>query len=273
VEGCGIASAQMSSIVEGAAQTKGVKLIQPDLTPLSQPEITQLGMMLFPQQVRRYAEPSPENNSVLDDLVLKQVHLSSDIDGATTLDMKNTTTLCGEGQAAFDGSQRAHIDIPSSPLVNDKCLTIRAPSLQGASSSRNNTLSSFTEDDMESGEEEITGSLQDFYFSDFSTFSNEALLSQDRLKDNLARPVLSQMKQELIERIMTEFWAIFDQRIPLTQHELPQSPIEDTRAKTEQDGLQWVTDLPDEYRTYPSMQATRGHGGGPTMPTMRRFWL
>jgi hypothetical protein len=53
------------------------------------------------------------------------------------------------------------------------------PIIHNTISSRTNTLTSFTEDDTESGEEETTGSPQSWEFSDFSTFSHEGLLSQD----------------------------------------------------------------------------------------------
>jgi hypothetical protein len=79
------------------------------------------------------------------------------------------------------------------------------------SSSRTNTLSSFTEDDTDWGEDEMTGSLRDFHFSGFSELSRESLSSQDQIKDTLTRRVFSPMQQQLIDRIMKEFWAIFDQ--------------------------------------------------------------
>jgi hypothetical protein len=78
-------------------------------------------------------------------------------------------------------------------------------------SSRTNTLSSFTEDDTDCGEDEITGSLRDFHFPGFSEFSREGLSSQEQIKDALARRVFSPMQEQLIDRIMKEFWAIFDQ--------------------------------------------------------------
>jgi hypothetical protein len=79
------------------------------------------------------------------------------------------------------------------------------------SPTRNNTLSSFTEDDTDWGEDESTGSLQDLHFADFSPFSQEGLISQDQMKETLMRPVFSPVREELVDRIMKEFWAIFDQ--------------------------------------------------------------
>jgi hypothetical protein len=83
--------------------------------------------------------------------------------------------------------------------------------LSHVSPTRNNTLSSFTEDDTDWGEDEITGSLQDLHFADFSAFSQEGVFSQDQMNETLMRPVFSPMKEELIDRIMKEFWSIFDQ--------------------------------------------------------------
>jgi len=82
--------------------------------------------------------------------------------------------------------------------------------LTHVSPTRNNTLSSFTEDDTDWGEDEIAGSLQDLHFADFSAFSQEGLFSQDQMNETLIRPVFSPIKEELIDRIMKEFWAIFD---------------------------------------------------------------
>jgi hypothetical protein len=97
---------------------------------------------------------------------------------------------------------------PTSECSNAMQLSLDLPHV---SPTRNNTLSSFTEDDTDWGEDEIAGSLQDLHFTDFSAFSQEGLFSQDQVNETLMRPVFSPMKEELIDRIMKEFWAIFDQ--------------------------------------------------------------
>jgi hypothetical protein len=105
-----------------------------------------------------------------------------------------------------EGSRRS-----SAPTLDDESATKPTPSVQGeSSSSRSNTLSSFTEDDTDWGEDEIDGSVHDLHFSSFSAFSKEEVLSQE-VKDSLMRPVFSPMKQKLIDRIMKEFWVIFNQ--------------------------------------------------------------
>ncbi|KAE9363847.1 hypothetical protein N431DRAFT_356502 [Stipitochalara longipes BDJ] len=122
----------------------------------------------------------------------------------------------------FKGSYPDLVDVPSWPIVNKRLAVAPSPKIQSACASRNSSLTSFTEDNTESGEDEVTGSLQDLHFSDFSTISAECLLSQSQLDDSLVRPVLSPMKQELVERMMKEFWAYFEQQTTLKQHDRPQ---------------------------------------------------
>jgi hypothetical protein len=101
---------------------------------------------------------------------------------------------------------------PSSPTLDEKRAIETMPSVDGgSSSSRSNTLSSFTEDETDWGEDEVINSVQDLDFSSFSSISQEDCLSQARVKDSLTRPVFSPMKQALIDRIMKEFWIIFNQ--------------------------------------------------------------
>jgi hypothetical protein len=103
-------------------------------------------------------------------------------------------------------------DRPSSPHIDDKMAIESMPSVEGGpSSSRSNTLSSFTEDETDWGEDEVTNSVQDLDFSGFSSISQEHCLSQARFKDSLTQPVFSPMKLALIDRIMKEFWIIFNQ--------------------------------------------------------------
>jgi hypothetical protein len=52
---------------------------------------------------------------------------------------------------------------------------------------------------------------QDLYFSGFSAFPQKEFLFQEQVKDSLTQPVFSPMKQELIDRIMKEFWVMFNQ--------------------------------------------------------------
>ena len=88
-----------------------------------------------------------------------------------------------------------------------------------SSSSRCNTMSSFSDDDESDwGESEASGSVQeDMYFPGFSSFSREEDFSQDQVKDSLTRPVFSPIKQALIDSIMKEFWIIFNQEIEAIQ--------------------------------------------------------
>jgi hypothetical protein len=103
-------------------------------------------------------------------------------------------------------------DRPSSPNIDDKMAIEPMPSVEGgSSSSRSNTLSYFTEDETDWGEDEFNNSVQDLDFSSFSSISQEDCFSQAQVKDTLTRPVFSPMKQALIDRIMKEFWIIFNQ--------------------------------------------------------------
>jgi hypothetical protein len=100
----------------------------------------------------------------------------------------------------------------SLPTYDDKSVVKPMRSIHGeSSSSRSNTLSSFTDDDSDYGESEANGSVQDLYFSGFSAFSQKEFLFQEQVKDSLTQPVFSSMKQELIDRIMKEFWVMFNQ--------------------------------------------------------------
>jgi hypothetical protein len=92
------------------------------------------------------------------------------------------------------------------------------PSVHGeSSSSRSNTLSSFTDDDSDWGDDEAYGSAHDLHFSSFSAFSSKVALSQEQVKDSLTHPVFSPMKKELINRLMKEFWVIFNQENEVNQ--------------------------------------------------------
>jgi hypothetical protein len=91
--------------------------------------------------------------------------------------------------------ERDQLEAPSNP-AND-------------ASTRNDSLSSFTEDDTDWGEDE-NSTVYDFQFADFSAISDRRSFSQNEIKVNLTRPVFSPMKQEMVDRIMKEFWSIWD---------------------------------------------------------------
>ncbi|KAG4436548.1 hypothetical protein IFR05_007986 [Cadophora sp. M221] len=112
----------------------------------------------------------------------------------------------------------------SLPLFDEKSTTNRTPSDHGecsSSKSRSTTLSSFTEDESDWGEDDSTSSVQDMHFPGFSAFAKQDVLSPDQVKQSLTRPVFSPMKQELIDRIMNEFWVIFNQDSEATQNSSP----------------------------------------------------
>jgi len=132
---------------------------------------------------------------------VKEIAHSADTEGVPAL-------VRGEAHPTSAKSRSQSLVSPS-----NECSNAMQPSLDlpDVSPTRNNTLSSFAEDDTDWGEDEITGSLQDLHFADFSAFSQEGLFSQDQMNETLMRPVFSPMKEELIDRIMKEFWAMFDQ--------------------------------------------------------------
>ena len=97
------------------------------------------------------------------------------------------------------------------PVLDERDIYL-LPESQGKSpSSRSNTLSSFTEDASEVEGDEITDSLQDLNFYDFSAFSRQSLSSENQIEDALALRVFPPMQQQLVDGIMKDFWAIFDQ--------------------------------------------------------------
>ncbi|KAH9210188.1 hypothetical protein DL95DRAFT_413234 [Leptodontidium sp. 2 PMI_412] len=59
------------------------------------------------------------------------------------------------------------------------------------------------------------------YFPGFSAFARQDVFSPDRVKQSLTRPVFSPMKQEFIDRIMNEFWVIFNQDNEAAQNSSP----------------------------------------------------
>ncbi|PMD50679.1 uncharacterized protein K444DRAFT_274932 [Hyaloscypha bicolor E] len=132
---------------------------------------------------------------------VKEIAVSADREGVPAL-------VREEAYPTSAKSRSQSLVSPTSEYSNAMQLPLDLPHV---SPTRNNTLSSFTEDDTDWGEDEITGSLQDLHFADFSAFSQESLFSQDQMNETLMRPVFSPMKEELIDRIMKEFWAIFDQ--------------------------------------------------------------
>jgi hypothetical protein len=132
---------------------------------------------------------------------VKEIAVSADREGVPAL-------VREEAYPTSAKSRSQSLVSPTSEYSNAMQLPLDLPHV---SPTRNNTLSSFTEDDTDWGEDEITGSLQDLHFADFSAFSQEGLFSQDQMNETLMRPVFSPMKEELIDRIMKEFWAIFDQ--------------------------------------------------------------
>jgi hypothetical protein len=139
-----------------------------------------------------------------------QLQVSSDKEGVTTV-------LYDPGNPKIAESQSQNSGVPSSPKAHDQCTINLSPSPQGESSSRNNTLSSLADDDTDWGEDELTGNIQDLHFPGFSAIARDGLLSQDQMEESLTRPIFSPMKQELIDRIMKEFWVIFNQETEATQ--------------------------------------------------------
>ncbi|PMD34500.1 hypothetical protein L207DRAFT_638973 [Hyaloscypha variabilis F] len=86
-------------------------------------------------------------------------------------------------------------------------------------------------DDSDYGESEANGSVQDLYFSGFSAFPQKEFLFQEQVKDSLTQPVFSPMKQELIDRIMKEFWVMFNQESEAIQNRSPTALLVDSAEK------------------------------------------
>jgi hypothetical protein len=121
------------------------------------------------------------------------------------------STILPNDEQTPKNCQMQDSDRTSSPTLDTMPLE-PIPSVEGgSSSSRSNTLSYFTEDETDWGEEEANNSGQEIYFSSFSSISQKDCLSQAQVKDSLTQPVFSPMKLALIDRIMKEFWIIFNQ--------------------------------------------------------------
>lgn len=126
--------------------------------------------------------------------------------------LQGHSTILSKDEQTFTNCQMEDSDRPSSPTLDDTMAIEPIRSVNGgSSSSRSNTLSYFTEDETDWGEDEFNNSVQDLDFSNFSSISQEDCYSQAQVKDTLTRPVFSPMKQALIDRIMKEFWIIFNQ--------------------------------------------------------------
>jgi hypothetical protein len=122
-----------------------------------------------------------------------------------------------EKRSTVDRSESQDPCSPLPPILDDKIGVKPISSVQSEStSSQCDTLSSTTEEESDWGQDEITGSLQDLQFSDFSAFSREIMSSGGQNKDHLTRRVFSPMQQQLIDRLMKDFWATFDQELGVT---------------------------------------------------------
>jgi hypothetical protein len=151
------------------------------------------------QQVSIYdVEDVSGNKSTNHSSTHNEIIVHSDPEGATARLSEEGTTISAthpqdqsQPQISLDPE---HDKVESPPNPPNDVLT------------RNNSLSSFTEDDTDWGEEEDTSSY-DFKFADFSAVSDGA---RDEIKVGLTRPVFSPMKQGIVDRVMKEFWSLWD---------------------------------------------------------------
>lgn len=111
---------------------------------------------------------------------------------------------CTHSNQVVASSLSDRIRLPSSPGVGGSPTTKDSEASHADSSPGYDTLASITDDDTDWGEDEST----DAHVYHFSK-SGEAACEE--MNQTLIQPLLSPFKQELIGRIMKEFWIIFNQ--------------------------------------------------------------
>jgi hypothetical protein len=92
--------------------------------------------------------------------------------------------------------------------------TLQTPtSFEENMSTRTNTLTSTADDDTDWGDDEMARSLKDLHFPEFSGFAGDDLGSNKQATENLTKPILAPLKEHLVDSLMKEFWAIFNQEV------------------------------------------------------------
>jgi hypothetical protein len=122
--------------------------------------------------------------------------------------------VCLDGNQASTRSSSQDCQVPSSLNVQENH-TQKLSSNQHADFSPGcDTLPSTTDDDTNWDEDDNNNSPQSSHIYRFSR-TNE--LDQEEIKETWVAPMLSPFKKQLIDRIMKEFWAVFNQESEIIQ--------------------------------------------------------
>jgi hypothetical protein len=125
---------------------------------------------------------------------------------------KNATML-GDNQASTRSSSQ-DCQVPSSPEVQENHTQKLSSSQHADFSPGCDTSSSITDDDTDWDEDDTNNSPQS---SHVYRFSRTDELDQEEIKETLVAPMLLPFKKQLIDRIMKEFWVIFNQESDIIQ--------------------------------------------------------
>jgi hypothetical protein len=116
--------------------------------------------------------------------------------------------VCLGGNQVSTRSSSQDYQVPSSPNVQEDHTQNLSSSQHADFSPGGDTLSSTTDDDTDWDEDDTNNSPQS---SHIYRFSRTDELDQEEIKETLVAPMLSPFKKQLIDRIMKEFWVIFNQ--------------------------------------------------------------
>jgi hypothetical protein len=121
---------------------------------------------------------------------------------------------CPDGDRASTRSLSQDSRDPSSPNVQENHTQKLSSSPYADFSPGGDTPSSITDEDTDWSEDDINNSPQS---SRVYYFSKTDQLDQGEIKETLVAPILSPFKKQLIDRIMKEFWVIFNQENEIIQ--------------------------------------------------------
>ena len=122
--------------------------------------------------------------------------------------------LCLGGNQASTRSSSQDCQVPSSPNVQETH-TQKLSSSQHADFSPGCDIFSWTTDDATDWDEDDTYNSPQS--SHVYRFSRTDEFDPEEIKETLVAPMLSPFKKQLIDRIMKEFWVIFNQESEIIQ--------------------------------------------------------
>jgi hypothetical protein len=122
--------------------------------------------------------------------------------------------LCLDSNQASTRSSSQGFQVPSPPNVQENHTQKLSSSQHTDLSPGCDTPSSTTDDNTDWDEDDTNNSPQS---SHVYRFSRTDELDQEEIKETLVAPMLLPFKEQLIDRIMKEFWFIFNQESEIIQ--------------------------------------------------------